>query len=143
MGSIRTWQDAIGPARVRDGYESAACVLDSDTMTSTSATTIAREYRLTESDCEALADKATDKVVKRLMAVIHNLSRLCVPPLRVGPDEMARLLGISRRTLSDWMRKRLIPFERIGPKKGRSTVLFDRDDVDKALKRWRVKSVGD
>jgi excisionase family DNA binding protein len=56
---------------------------------------------------------------------------------------MARLLGISRRTLSDWMRKRLIPFERIGPKKGRSTVLFDRDDVDKALKRWRVKSVGD
>ena len=107
------------------------------------STTLERDYRLTESDCEALADKTTDRVVKRLMAEIHNLSRLYVPPLRVGPDEMARLLGISRRTLSDWMRKRLIPFERIGPKKGRSTVLFDRDDVDKALKRWRVKSVGD
>ena len=129
-------------SRVQGGCGSPVGASDFDAMTNPS-TTLERDYRLTESDCEALADKTTDRVVKRLMAEIHNLSRLYVPPLRVGPDEMARLLGISRRTLSDWMRKRLIPFERIGPKKGRSTVLFDRDDVDKALKRWRVKSVGD
>jgi excisionase family DNA binding protein len=63
--------------------------------------------------------------------------------LRVNPAEMAALLGISKRTLSDWMRRRLIPFERIGPNRGRSIVMFDVAAVDTALKRWRVKAVGD
>jgi len=63
--------------------------------------------------------------------------------LRVNPAEMAGLLGISQRTLRDWMHRRLIPFERIGPSRGRSIVMFDIAAVDAALKRWRVKAVGD
>jgi excisionase family DNA binding protein len=62
--------------------------------------------------------------------------------LRINPAEMAGLLGISKRTLSDWMRRRLIPFERIGPSRGRSIVMFDIAAVDAALKRWRIKAVG-
>jgi hypothetical protein len=78
-----------------------------------------------------------------LKAEIRNLETPCAPPLRIGPAEMAKRLGIKRRALTDWQRKRLIPFERIGPAKGRSIILFDGDAVDKALKCWRVKSVGD
>ncbi len=92
---------------------------------------------------KALAIEIAVEVMKLLVAQARNLSRLLVLPLRFSPEEIAEQIGIKRRTLTDWMRKRLIPFERIGPKKGRSTVLFERDDVDKALKRWRVKSVGE
>ena len=90
-----------------------------------------------------MATEIAREVAEILKAEIRNSVTPCAPPLRIGPDEMAKRLGIKRRTLTDWQRKRLIPFERIGPAKGRSIILFDVDAVDKALKRWRVKSVGD
>jgi len=80
-------------------------------------------------------------VWKNLASEIEPTTR---PPwLRVNVDEMSRLLGISKRTLSDWMRRRLVPFERTGLKRRRSIVLFEIAAVDNALKRWRVKSVDD
>lgn len=83
--------------------------------------------------------------VAKIELIYEQLQRrkLQSPALRIGPAEMARRIGISPRTLRDWQRKRLIPFERIGPSRGRSIVLFDVAAVDQALKRWRVKSVGD
>lgn len=65
------------------------------------------------------------------------------PPLRIGPDEMAAALGIARRTLRDYQRRRIVPFERIGPARGRSKVFYDRAAVDEALCRWRTRTVGD
>ena len=45
--------------------------------------------------------------------------------------------GVSERTLSTWQRQRIIPFVKMG----RKCVLFRRSDLDKALDRFKVKSV--
>jgi excisionase family DNA binding protein len=56
----------------------------------------------------------------------------------ISAEELCECLGISRRTLGDWMRKKVVPYEKIG---GR--VLFDVADVDRALRRFRIKAIGD
>jgi len=64
-------------------------------------------------------------------------------PLRIGRAEMAKRIGISQRTLSNWTRKRMVPFDRIGSARGRSIVLFEIAAVNAALRRWRYRSVGE
>lgn len=98
-------------------------------------------HNLTDSDLKRLTVEIASEVARKLRE--QNVEPLSVPRLRIGPDEICKSLGIKRRTLTDWQRKRLIPFERIGPSKGRSTLLFNVADVDRALKRWRIRSVGE
>lgn len=98
---------------------------------------------LSESDRKALAVEIAKELAQTFGAEINEAKNPPLRMLRIGPKEMARCLGIGRRTLSDWQRRRIIPFERIGKSRGRSTVLFDVNDVDKALRRWRTKAVGD
>ena len=50
----------------------------------------------------------------------------------------ARYLGVSPRTISDWQRKRLIPF--IKPAK--KCTIFKRDQLDRAMEKMVVQSVG-
>jgi len=107
------------------------------------ATTIARHRRLPRSDSATLAAEIAGEVVRRIRAEDSNGGNRNLESLRVGPEEMAAMLGIKRRTLTEWQRRRLIPFERIGPPRGRSIVLFEPAAVDRALRRWRVRSVGD
>lgn len=45
--------------------------------------------------------------------------------------------GVSERTISDWQRRRIIPFVKMG----RKCVLFKRADLDAALDRFKVKAV--
>jgi excisionase family DNA binding protein len=54
------------------------------------------------------------------------------------PAEAVRLLPVSRRTLSNWQRRRVIPFYRIG-----RTVMFKRADIEAALERFRIAAVGE
>jgi len=54
------------------------------------------------------------------------------------PAEATRLLPVSRRTLSNWQRRHLIPFYRIG-----RTVMFKRTDVEAALEKFRISAVGE
>jgi len=54
------------------------------------------------------------------------------------PDEAAKLLGISRRCLSNWQKRRVIAFYRIG-----RTVIFKRADIEAALSRFRINAVGE
>ena len=98
-------------------------------------------HTLDESDLKQLALEIASEVVKKLKE--QNAENPSPARLRIGPDEMCQSLGIKRRTLTDWQRRRIIPFERIGPSKGRSTILFDPPAVDKALQRWRIRSVSD
>ena len=53
-------------------------------------------------------------------------------------DAAAKYLGISPRTLSDWQKRRLIPFI----KPARKCTLFKRDELDRAMARLTVQSVG-
>jgi len=54
------------------------------------------------------------------------------------PDQAIEVLPISRRCLSNWQRRRVIPFYRIG-----RTVMFKRADIESALERFRVAAVGE
>ena len=53
-------------------------------------------------------------------------------------DAAAKYLGISPRTLSDWQKKRLVPFI----KPARKCTIFKRSELDLAMARLTVQSVG-
>jgi excisionase family DNA binding protein len=61
-----------------------------------------------------------------------------LPRLYLRPDEAARAIGISRRTLSEWQSSRVIGFRRIG-----RTVLFSITDIQAAIDRYRIAPVGE
>ena len=54
------------------------------------------------------------------------------------PDEACEYLSISRRALSEWQKRRIVPFARMG----RKCVLFRKTDLDKAIARFTVQAVG-
>ncbi len=58
--------------------------------------------------------------------------------LFLRPDEVCAAVGISRRTLSDWQQRRLIPFRRVG-----RTCLFAAGDIQRALDRFLVRATSD
>ena len=45
--------------------------------------------------------------------------------------------GVSERTISDWQKRRIISFIKIG----RKCVMFKRADLDVALDRFKIKAV--
>lgn len=53
-------------------------------------------------------------------------------------DAAAKYLGISPRTLSDWQKRRLIPFI----KPARKCTIFKRSELDSAMARLTVHAVG-
>ena len=59
-------------------------------------------------------------------------------PLRVNIKELAKRLGKSERTLAEWKRLHIIPFEKIG-----RNLMFDVAAVDAALKKYRRNAAGD
>jgi len=61
-----------------------------------------------------------------------------MPRLYLRPDEAARAIGVSRRTLSAWQSARVIGFRRIG-----RTVLFSVADIQTAIDRYRIAPVGE
>lgn len=58
--------------------------------------------------------------------------------LYLRPDEAARAIGVSRRTLSAWQSARVIGFRRVG-----RTVLFSVADIQTAIDRYRVTPIGE
>ena len=61
-----------------------------------------------------------------------------LPRLYLRPDEAARVIGVSRRTLSAWQPSRVVGFRRVG-----RTILFSVADIQAALDRYRVAPVGE
>jgi len=60
------------------------------------------------------------------------------PRLYLRPNETADMIGVSRRCLSNWQKRRVIPFRRVG-----RTVLFSITDITAALDKFRVAAVGE
>jgi excisionase family DNA binding protein len=57
----------------------------------------------------------------------------------VDTETLARILGLNRRTIEGWIRKRKLPFIRVGKR----CVRFRLRDVFKALEdRYTIKEVG-
>jgi excisionase family DNA binding protein len=54
------------------------------------------------------------------------------------PDEAAQLLGVSRRTLSNFQRRHLIGFSKLG-----RVVVFRRADIEAAVDRFRQAAIGE
>ncbi len=61
-----------------------------------------------------------------------------LPRLYLRPDEAARAIGVSRRTLSTWQSARLIGFRRVG-----RTVLISVADILAAIERYRIAPLGE
>lgn len=61
-----------------------------------------------------------------------------MPRLYLRPDEAARAIGVSKRTLSAWQSARVIGFRRIG-----RTILFSVADIQTAINRYRIAPVGE
>ena len=61
-----------------------------------------------------------------------------LPRLYLRPDEAARAIGVSRRTLSTWQSARLIGFRRVG-----RTVLISVADILAAIERYRIAPIGE
>jgi hypothetical protein len=51
----------------------------------------------------------------------------------------ARYCGISLRSLGEFQRRRMLPYVRLG----RRCILFKREDLDRALERFRVAAIGE
>lgn len=73
---------------------------------------------------------------KRKVDVMKNQSDANKPGW-MRPPGACEYLGVSRRCLSDWQRKRLVPYVKIG----RKVCLFRRADLDAALAKLTVKAV--
>jgi excisionase family DNA binding protein len=58
--------------------------------------------------------------------------------LYLRPDEAARVIGVSRRTLSTWQSARVIGFRRVG-----RTILFSVADIQTAIDRYRIAPIGE
>ena len=56
-----------------------------------------------------------------------------LPRLYLRPEETARVIGVSRRTLASWQATRVIGFRRVG-----RTILFSVADIQAALDRYRI-----
>jgi hypothetical protein len=52
----------------------------------------------------------------------------------VRPPQMAKMLGVSPRTLSNWTAMKVIPFRKI-----QRVILFDPAEVKEALDRFETK----
>ncbi len=65
-------------------------------------------------------------------------SKNIVPLRYLRPAQVVSEFSVSRRTLSNWQRRRILSFSKIG-----RTVLFRRADVEAALDRFRVSAVGE
>ncbi len=61
-----------------------------------------------------------------------------LPRLYLRPDEAARAIGVSRRTLSAWQSTRVIGFRRVG-----RTILFSLADIQTAIDRYRIAPIGE
>jgi excisionase family DNA binding protein len=53
-----------------------------------------------------------------------------------APDEAARVIGVSRRTLAAWQATRVIGFRRVGRR-----ILFSVADIQAALDRYRIAPI--
>ena len=58
--------------------------------------------------------------------------------LFLRPDEAARVIGVSRRTLASWQATRVIGFRRVG-----RTILFSIADIQAALDRYRISPISE
>ena len=61
-----------------------------------------------------------------------------LPRLYLRPDEAARVIGVSRRTLASWQATRVIGFRRVG-----RTILFSVADIQAALDRYRIPPISE
>jgi len=52
--------------------------------------------------------------------------------------QAAAYLGISQRCLSDWQKRRLVPYTKVSHR----VCLFRRDDLDKALGKLKIEAIG-
>lgn len=64
---------------------------------------------------------------------------------RLSPDAVAKRYGVHKKTLQQWMKKRLISYVKLGGNggRGRSVVFFREEDLISFENRFRRRAVGE
>lgn len=69
----------------------------------------------------------------------HNLQAPDVTDGYMRKEAAVKYLGISVRTLSAWMSRRMIPYMKMSHR----VCLFSKTDLDKAMARYRINAIGE
>ena len=84
------------------------------------------------------ADSNLEQDAISLVTTRQNLDAVPAEFQLVDTEALARILGLNRRTIEGWIRKRKLPFIRVGKR----CVRFRLRDVFKALEdRYTIKEV--
>lgn len=62
------------------------------------------------------------------------------PPGLLTKREAANFLKIKPRTLDSWLKRRRVPFIKLGPARN-ATVRFRQADLEVLINHWRVESI--
>jgi excisionase family DNA binding protein len=82
--------------------------------------------------------KSTCDGLNGLATVEEREAGTPLPRFYLRPDEAARVIGVSGRTLSAWQPARVIGFRRVG-----RTVLFSVADIRTAIDPYRIAPIGE
>ena len=84
------------------------------------------------------ADSNLEQTASSLVTTPQKLDAVPAEFQLVDTEALARILGLNRRTIEGWIRKRKLPFIRVGKR----CVRFRLRDVFKALEdRYTIKEV--
>ena len=70
-----------------------------------------------------------------VMTVGKHMSEITTEAKWHSKKEIAAHFGIGLRTVTDWMRRRLIPFTKVG-----HVVRFNLSDCESAIRKYEVRS---
>ena len=96
------------------------------------------QQRKAEIESEEIKAQKPKRVAESSLLFEQGSAVPKVEPLRINDIELAKRLGKSQRTIANWKKIRVIPFEKIG-----RNVLYDVAAVDAALKKLRRNPAGD
>ncbi len=69
----------------------------------------------------------------------HKKGRKAISPGYLRKEEAALYLNISIRTLTDWMKQKIVPYVKVSHR----VCLFKITDLDESMDRYKIKAVGD
>ena len=84
-------------------------------------------------------DRINENIESKNGAAVSSSDLVRPAAKYLRPDAMCKWLGVSKRTLSSWQERKLIPYIIVKDSEGKGrTVLFDLDEVANALNAFKV-----
>ena len=98
----------------------------------------------TSEDGSATADRCTaagigsTEAIRSKQEMRQRHASLAVRPGYIRKADAAKYLGVSIRTLTEWMRNRIVPYYKLSHR----VCLFKQADLDAAMDRFKTEAIG-